>query len=245
MNADRIQGRGALLAFRAGGPIVAASENAGEVFGADPLGSDPSAVLGRDGLHAVRNIASIPLSSERSMFAARTDGLDLHSHVTGNVIVVEAEPAPEDPLPDPYEIERDVALILGADGYDRRADLIRTLSGFQNVSLSGADGSSPDSGTTADMLVIDDFSRPPVRVLGEVPYLGRAWLRCPAAETNLQLRQEKAAAAVVVRWNGGLLKMTHSRPRLPNHKTRLVLLHLLQVLWADRSGAGRTRLDEG
>lgn len=224
-----IQARGALIAYRAGGPIVAASENAEVIFGSDPLGSDPAAVLGPEGLHAVRNMASIPSTAERSIFTTATRGVELHTHVADGLIIVEAEPVQEAELPSPYEIERDVALILGADSVERRTDLVRTLSGFQGVAFVETLEGMKET-TSPDLLVLDDISREAVRIRGEVPRLDRLWLRCPDPETEKRCRSDGVSAAVVLRGRCSMLTMTHPRPRLPNHRTRLVLLHLGLVL---------------
>lgn len=219
----RIQARGALIAYRDGGPIVAASENAQEFFGAAPLGADPLDIIGREGLHAVRNMASVPVAAERSVYSARVLDLDLYTHIADGAIVVEAERSRDELLPSPYEIERDVALIAANPG--RRIELLKTLSGFRDVSIeeSGClDGFAEGSGP----VVMDDLYREPVRILGEVPRLDHAWLRLPDDATKRRLAGDGVTSAVVLRCTRDTVVMTHPRPRMPSHRTRLVLFHL-------------------
>ena len=225
-----IQGRGALIAYRGRGPVLAASANAEPIFGTDPIGKDVHDLLGKDALHAVRNTSALPLASERSVFSGRVGALDLHAFVEAGFVVVEAERASSDPLPDAYSIERDVALIASARDPDSRAGLVRTLSGFGEVEIVAKEDAPTELVPEQGLFVMGDITCPEVPVIGECPPLSRASLRQPPETTLEPLRANGIAAITVLSGKQQALVLRHRQPRVPNHRTRLVLLHLAKLL---------------
>lgn len=228
--AASIQGRGALIAYRGGGPVVAASENAAKLFGCDPIGRAPGEVLGKEGRHAVRNSAALPLASTRSVFSGRVGRIDLYAYVDAGFTVVEAEVATTDSLPDAYTIERDVALIAGARDAETRANLIRTLSGFDVTEESEVERIAAEIIAEPGVYALDDVSRAAVSLHGDVPPLSKAWLRLPCETALNELTDAGIGAVTVLRTQRQTMVLTIDRPRMPSHRTRLVLLHLAQLL---------------
>lgn len=224
-----IQARGAVVVFRSEeGPAVAASVNAPDFLGSDPMGRMPDAVLGGDALHAVRNAASLPWAERESVCVGRHRiggrEMDVSVHRRGDRMVVELEPSGRDAVPDAHEVERDVRALaerIAADGgTGGLPDILRTLSGYSEVALAAA----PEG--MSGVFLLDDVGRAPVHVEGDAPDLGVAGLRQPRRETLDMLAGEGVRALAVF----GPVVLRHGKPRLPSQRTRLALRHLAMLL---------------
>lgn len=219
-----IQARGALIAIDPGKGVVAASVNAEEFLGSEPLGGTEEE-LDREILHGLRNATVLPWIEERATFAGRCNiagsGTDLYVHRSDGLYVVEFERAGRHVLPAAYDVARDVRLL--AESGEGLSGLLQTLSGFDDVAVS-------DSTTflgieaASDILVLDDTNRTPVAIAGDPPNLSRAGLRQP--DKLGALKNQGIRALTLARTRFGTVALSHATPRILSHRTRLVLDHL-------------------
>lgn len=234
-----IQARGVLVAFDGNdGPAIAASENAADCLREDPMGRPVRDVLGQDAEHALRNLCALPWIGERPVFAGRyvigEAELDLHVHVSEGSVVAELEPSDGGALPDAHAVARDVELIARELRNGPRSaveDVLRTLSGFRDVSvgdtlgpLSRLVGAIGGEGLSC----FDDMARDAVQVTGDAPDLTVAHLRSLPPDAMETLVKDGIRAITIL--GQGEVVLTHPRPRMPSHRTRLVLMHLTALL---------------
>ena len=144
-----IQPHGFLLGVTPDWRVSRVSANIGDflaIKGPSPLGQLLADVLGDEAVHTLRNCLSLLRDADGSarVFALHASGtirpIDVHMHMVGSDIMIEAQPATGHEGGDQIGLVR--ALAARLDGLDRIDNLLgegarqlRALSGFANISL--------------------------------------------------------------------------------------------------------------
>ncbi len=224
-----IQASGALVAFRsADDKIALASANCHELldagFAEDLLGLHARDVLGSDVFHALRNVASLPSILRRREHIGQHilygKALDISAFQSGELIVVEIAPADIDPIPEPYDVLKDVLLfqdrVLASNDdsevFQSIVILLRTISGYDCVaacryhenktqivaSAGNAISAEETFEVNAHFHMVPDIERHAVKIRSAFDIdqidLSLSGLRCPPGPSLQKLRGLGATA---------------------------------------------------
>jgi light-regulated signal transduction histidine kinase (bacteriophytochrome) len=256
-----------LIAFTPGDDVIShASENCPDLFKVNQIiGGDVRETFGSAINHALKNVQNLPSIRKRRECLGRRriidSELDVYAFKSNEHVVVEFETNEENKIPTAHETLKDVLLIS-----DRMAEagtifeslkvcaaLLRTISGYDHVSVYRLDRGGPEllteAGPSMSMRAfsdhmgglhsIADVDGEDVRIMSKSALqtldLSLSGLASPSPALREAVVSASASASCFARievssFDWGRFVFLHRVPRIMSHRTRLALAHLQPVL---------------